>query len=115
MYSARLEKAFELADKCWEKAYNIEPIFVEKYLALAEKLLEERHTVTGDLFRAYCTDNGLKRPPRLHPNVWVSGVRVVNQLVWMEPVTKVEPKEGHNHMNTVTLWRSTIYRGAENA
>ena len=115
MASVRLEKAFELADRCWESAYNREPIFVERYLELAEQLLTQRNIVTGDAFRSYCTDNGLQRPRTLHPNVWVSGVRVLNNLGWTTPIKKVEPTEGHNHMNTVTLWQSELFRGGPNA
>jgi hypothetical protein len=30
-------------------------------------------------------------------------------LDWIEPTGKVEPVKMHNHMPTVTLWRSKIY------
>jgi hypothetical protein len=110
MTTERMEKALALADKCWEKAYAVAPEFVETYLELAEELLTFKPLVTGDEFREYCSKKGLRRPPTLHPNVWVSGVRVLNKgFGWTEPVTKVEPVKAHNHMPSVTLWRSKLY------
>ena len=109
MLSPRMENALDLANKCWEKAYAVEPEFVEKYLALSEQLLTQKPLVTGDEFREYCRDNGLRRPSALHPNVWVSGVRVLKHLGWLERVGKVEPVKAHNHMPSVTLWKSKIY------
>jgi len=108
--SERIDNALALADKCWEKAYKTAPAFVERYLELAEELLIKKHVVTGDEFREYCRNNGLHRPAALHPNVWVSGVRVLNKgFGWTVSVGKVEPVKSHNHMPSVTLWRSTIY------
>ena len=105
----RMENALELADKCWEKAYNVEPQFVERYLELAERLLTQKPLVTGDEFREHCRNNGLHRPSSLHPIVWVSGVRALNLVGWTERAGTVEPIKAHNHMPSVTLWRSTIY------
>lgn len=110
MGTERMDNALALADKCWEKAYNVAPEFVEGYLSLAEELLVSKPLVTGDEFREFCSKRGLRRPASLHPNVWVSGVRALNKgFGWIEPVTKVEPVKSHNHMPSVTLWRSRIY------
>jgi hypothetical protein len=107
--SRRIENAMGLAEKCWEKAISVNPEFVEKYLELSEELLSSKPQVTGDEFREHCADNGLRRPPNLHPNVWVSGVRALKAIGWIEPIAKVEPVKMHNHMPVVTLWRSTIF------
>lgn len=111
MTTARMEHAMELADKCWEKAYKASPQFVERYLELAEQLLTSKPIITGDEFREYCRNNGLHRPAELHPNVWVSGVRTLKLIGWVARVGKVEPIKSHNHMPSVTLWKSTIYGG----
>jgi len=108
MISERMSTALILADKCWEKAYSVEPEFVEQYLAFAEELLMSKREVQGDAFRSYCKDRGLVRPKSLHPNVWVSGVRALSQIGWIDRIGKVEPTQLHNHMPTVTLWRSTL-------
>lgn len=114
MPSARLLNAFKQAEECWERAVAVDPEFVEMYLELAQCLLEANEVVTGDAFRSFCAQRGLRRPPTLHPNTWVSGVNVLRNLGWVTPITKVEPKGMHNHMNSVTLWKSTIYTGAPN-
>jgi len=111
MTSARMDAALKLADKCWEKANKSNPEFVERYLELAEELLITKPLVTGDEFREYCRDNKLLRPAALHPNVWVSGVRVLKLLGWITPVQKVEPVKTHNHMPSVTQWRSEVFYG----
>ena len=107
--SIRMELALELADKCWSKANNTNPEFVERYLELAEELLSSKPLVTGDEFREYCARSGLRRPKGLHPNVWVSGVRALKSLGWIHPVKKVEPVKAHNHMPSVTQWRSSFF------
>lgn len=110
MTSQRMTEALALADKCWKKAYTAEPEFVEDYLACAESLLVAKPTVTGDEFREACRLRGIRRPAGLHPNVWVSGVRALSKgFGWIEPVGYVEPVKSHNHMPTVTLWRSRIF------
>lgn len=108
--SPRMEAALDLADKCWEKASNTNPEFVERYLTLAEELLIIKPQVTGDEFREHCANNHLFRPANLHPNVWVSGVRALKSLGWITPIQKVEPVKAHNHMPSVTLWRSEVFR-----
>jgi hypothetical protein len=117
MNSVRMENAMNLAETCWEKAMARNPDFVERYLELAEELLSSKLKVTGDEFREYCAKNGLNRPPNLHPNVWVSGVRALQTIGWISRLGKVEPVKMHNHMPSVTLWRSEIFgskqRGAE--
>lgn len=105
----RMERALVMADKCWEKANNTAPEFVERYLELAEELLATKPAVRGDEFRSYCMRHKLKRDHRLHPNVWVSGVRALHSLGWISPIRKVEPVELHNHMPSVTLWRSEVF------
>lgn len=113
--SRRLERAFALADLCWAKAKSVEPEFVEMYIEYALECLERTPYVKGDTFRSYCLDRGLRLPKSLHPNTWVSGVGFLKKTGWLEEVAKVEPTEGHNHMNTVTLWRSTVYIGVNYA
>lgn len=109
MMHERMVNALELADKCWGKAYHTSPEFVKRYIELAEALLTERLVVTGDEFRAYCSQHGLYRHPYLHPNVWVSGVRFLHKgLGWITPIRKVEPVKMHNHMPSVTEWRSNL-------
>lgn len=112
VFSERMDNALDLADKCWEKAYKAAPIFVMRYLELAEQLLESKPQVTGDEFRDYCARNKLFRPVELHHNVWVSGVRALQTLGWITRAGKVEPCKMHNHMPSVTLWRSELYTGA---
>ena len=51
-------------------------------------------------------------PNKLHHNTWVSGVRALQEIGWIEPITKVEPVQSHNHMDSVTLWRSKIFGDA---
>lgn len=107
----RMENALALADKCWTRANQTCPEFVENYFYLAEKLLMTKPVVTGDEFREYCAQNRLYRPKEMHPNVWMSGVRALRAVGWISPLAKVEPVKNHNHMPTVTLWRSEVYHG----
>jgi hypothetical protein len=107
----RLEEAMLLADKCWGKACFAEPQFVEEYLSVAEYVLIHRPIVMGDEFREQCRERGLMLPQSLHHNTWVSGVRALNIIGWIEPIQKVAPEQRHNHMETVTLWRSQIFGG----
>jgi len=65
--------------------------------------------VFGDEFREFCSNHKVYRPKTLHPNVWVSGVRALKTLGWIIPLGKVEPTKAHNHMPSVTQWRSTLY------
>jgi hypothetical protein len=104
--SERMENAMELAEKCWEKAYKVEPDFVERYLELAEQLLLSKPV---DEFREYCANNKLHRPSTLHPNVWVSGVRALKSIGWLVHDGYVTPTKSHNHMPSVSKWKSTIY------
>lgn len=105
----RMSNALELADKCWGKAYNRAPDFVEAYLDLAQNLLTSKAAVTGDEFREHCRVNCLFRPPELHHNVWVSGVRALELMGWITKIKKVEPVKMHNHMPSVTYWRSNLF------
>jgi len=41
--------------------------------------------------------------------VWVSGVRALQFLGWIYPMGKVEPTKAHNHMPSVTRWRSLLF------
>lgn len=105
----RMKNALELADKCWEKASRTNPEFVEKYLELAEQLLVSKPVVLGDEFRDNCNKNSLSRPPNVHPNIWVSGVRALKTIGWIAHDGYTTPTKSHNHMPTVSVWRSTIY------
>ncbi len=105
----RMENALALADKCWEKANKSNPEFVERYLELAEQLLTSKPVVLGDEFREHCGKNLLFRPKELHPNVWVSGVRALKSLGWVEHQGYTTPTKSHNHMPSVSVWRSMIY------
>jgi len=105
----RMEAALALADQCWGRANRIKPEFVERYLELAEQLLLTKPEVSGDEFREYCAIHGLYRPEELHHNTWVSAVRVLQLVGWIRPIGKIEPQKNHNHMETVTMWRSQIY------
>ena len=105
----RMEQALAMADKCWQKANALHPEFVERYLQLAEQLLTQKPLVTGDEFKDHCRNNHLFRPIDLHSNVWVSGVRALHRMGWIAPVRKVEPVKSHNHMPSVTLWRSEFF------
>ena len=107
--SDRMKQALIMADKCWGKAYRSSPTFVERYLEIMQNFLLERPFVMGDEFRAQCDINELKLPSNLHHNTWVSGARAMQQIGWISPLSKVEPVHSHNHMPSVTLWRSNIY------
>lgn len=109
MTSTRMENALALADKCWAKAYKVEPAFVERYLELAEDLLSQKPAVLGDEFREHCANNMLFRPKTLHPNVWVSGVRALKSLGWVTHQGYTTPTKSHNHMPSVSVWHSNIY------
>lgn len=108
-YSERMENAIELAAKCWTSAIQKEPDFVISYLKFAETLLLAKPKVLGDEFRSYCLENKLYRPTSLHHNVWVSGVKALQNLGWIYPIGKVTPTQPHNHMTDVTLWKSMIF------
>lgn len=107
--SDRMTNALLLADKCWERANKTAPEFVEEYLRIAEEKLRTVSTIRGEEFKKICAQNGLRRPPELHPNTWVSGVRVLKNLGWITAMYSVPPEDRHNHMPSVTLWRSNVY------
>ena len=107
--SERMDSALALADKCWSKASRTNPEFVERYLELAEELLVSKPVVLGDEFREYCGKKLLFRPKELHPNVWVSGVRTLKTLGWVSHQGYTPPTKSHNHMPSVSVWRSMIY------
>ncbi|NBW17494.1 MAG: hypothetical protein EBR82_56890 [Caulobacteraceae bacterium] len=109
-FSERMVEALELADKCWAKARSTCPEFVEQYLFVAEDLLHHKSLIRGDEFREACRKAHVFRPSELHHNVWVSGVRTLKLIGWISEMGKVEPEAMHNHMPTVTLWRSNLYR-----
>lgn len=104
-----MENAMALAQKCWNKTMAKEPSFAEQYIELAEQLLLSKPVVIGDEFRAYCAKNGLFRPATLHPNVWVSGVRALQNIGWIHHTGYTVPTKTHNHMPRVSLWTSMIY------
>ncbi|MBC8158971.1 MAG: hypothetical protein H8E94_06540 [Alphaproteobacteria bacterium] len=106
--SERMAHAMELANRCFEKAVCTEPDFVERYFELAEQHLLTKPIVTGDEFRKVCKEKGLRRPGSLHHNVWVSGVRALQIIGWITKIDVVVPREQHNHMPTVTRYRSNL-------
>ena len=112
-HTERMKYALQLANKCWGRAYRTEPQFVERYLELAEELLQGRMLVTGDQFKDYCHQNMLHLPRTLHHNTWVSGVSAIETIGWIDAVGKAEPTKTHNHMNDVTIWKSMIFDGAK--
>lgn len=96
-----------LLDTTW----TAHPEFIEQYLTLSRQLLLSKAFVQGDEFCAYCRAHGLELPPGVSHNVWVGLPRVLwKKYAWIEPRGKVEPQQMHNHMPTVTLWRSLIFR-----
>jgi hypothetical protein len=105
----RMDNAYNLASKCWAKAYASHPAFVVEYFQLANNLLREKPLVRGEEFKDNCKQHGVRLPAKLHHNTWVSGVRALFLIGWIHPVKKVEPVKGHNHMSSVTLWRSNLY------
>jgi hypothetical protein len=107
----RMENALNLAKQCWQKAYRKDPKFVGQYLLYAEKLLSSMPVVLGDEFCDYCKVNLLFLPEALHHNTWVSGVRMLQTIGWIVPITKVVPEKMHNHMDSVTMWKSVLYDG----
>jgi hypothetical protein len=109
MNDTRMEHAIALAEKCWEKASRLEPEFVERYLELSAELLMSKPVVLGDEFREYCGKHLLFRPSTLHPNVWVSGVRALKTIGWIQHQGYTTPTKLHNHMPSVSMWRSMIY------
>lgn len=109
--SARMEHAMSLADACWGKAYRTAPKFVETYFDLMETYLLRNQYIRGDEPRKVAAVNKLRRPKSLHHNTWPSGVRALMLLGWIEKVEDVTPQEAHNHMPTVSRWRSMIYGG----
>lgn len=108
--TTRMEHAILLANDCWEKMSVKHPEFVEAYLEIAHDLLESKYMVQGDEFRDACRRAGLFLPPGVHPNAgWVSGVNALKNLGWISRIGDSEPTKPHNHMRTVTLWRSELY------
>lgn len=95
----------------WGSAWGSAPDFAEGYLSYCRELLLVRQVVQGSEFREYCARRGLIRPATLHHNIWVGGPRMLQKIGWVEPVGTVEPTHTHNHMRTVTLWRSLLFSG----
>jgi hypothetical protein len=111
----RMDNAIVLADKCWKKVSRTNPDFVIRYLELAQEVLATKPLVLGDEFRDYCRDNKLFLPETLHHNTWVSGVRALNLIGWIEHKGYTEPLKGHNHMPQVSLWKSNLFEGGWNS
>lgn len=95
-----------LAEKCIAFA---DTDFREQYLEHVRELLTMKPEVTGDEFKAYCVKKGLRLPVGHHHNVWVSCVPALEKMGWIEFVKKVNPLQIHNHMESVSLWRSMLY------
>jgi len=103
-----MKNAIALADKCWEKAVAVAPDFVERYFEINEQYLMSRSIVNGDEFTKACRRKGLQAPKGVHSNVWVSGVRALTSVGWITKIDKVVPLEAHNHMPSVTRYRSNL-------
>jgi hypothetical protein len=110
-----MEYAMRMADACLDKAMRVSPDFVQRYLMVAEALLRAYPEVPGDRFRKVCAECKVFLPKELHHNTWVSLVRFVAKLGWMFDNGKITPSERHNHMPSVTQWRSMIYDGGNHA
>ena len=111
--SMRMQFAMALADKCFEKATRAAPEFVASYLEIVEQYLTEREYVNGDEFTKVCRLKRLRKPACLHSNVWVSAPRFLVKLGWVTPLGKVVPQEHHNHMPSVTRYRSNLAQQKE--
>ena len=107
--SERMDRAMASGAGLWTKSVVLYPDFVASYLGFSEELLLSKAVVRGDEFRAYCGKRGLKLPEGLNHNVWVSGPKALEKLGWIEKIGIAEPTKMHNHMQTVTLWRSLLY------
>ena len=105
--SERMSNAMALADKCWVKAMETDPVFVQQYLETSERLLKIRAVVNGDIFCKTCRLKNITEPSQ--SNAWVSGPRVLEKLGWITKIGKVVPQEAHNHMPVVTQYRSNLY------
>jgi hypothetical protein len=105
-----MEMAMARGASLFAKAMATKPAFVEGYLEFSEELLLSKEFVRGDEFKEYCTRRGLIKPAALDSNIWVSGPQALARLGWIERVKLVEPEHMHNHMRTVTLWRSLLFR-----
>lgn len=105
MTDNRMENAMRLADKCWAKVMAVSPEFVEGYLQVASDYLSDKSFVRGSELRQACLRAGLRLPDGLHHNTWVSGVRALSIIGWLEKHGYAKPVELHNHMNSVTVWR----------
>ena len=110
----RMEHAIVLADKCWKKVSSTHPDFVMRYLELSWDLLLNKPIVLGDEFREHSRNNRLYLPSTLHHNTWVSGVRALNLIGWIEHKGYTTPTKGHNHMPQVSLWQSKLFEGGWN-
>jgi len=113
MSNERMEQAVALADKCWEKVSKVHPEFVIRYLELAHELLSKKPLVRGDEFRDYCRNNRLHLPKTLHHNTWVSGVRALSSVGWIEHKGYTTPTKMHNHMPQVSVWGSKLFNGGD--
>tara|TARA_R110000772_G_scaffold21303_3_gene58713 strand:+ start:248 stop:610 length:363 start_codon:yes stop_codon:yes gene_type:complete len=109
--SERMAHAMHLAEKVWRKAVAEEPNFVRRYLEVSEKLLCEKQFVRGDEFKKACVLAKVTLPRTLHPNTWVSGPRCLQKSEWMRKYSDVTPEEAHNHMPSVSLWKSLLFAG----
>jgi len=107
--SERMDNAMLLGERCWARAMEASPAFVAQYLAVSEALLLSQPDVTGDLFKRACDLSQIRLPDGLHHNVWVSGPKSLKSIGWIEEIDTVIPTSPHNHMRSVTRWRSLLY------
>lgn len=105
MVDSRMENAMRLADKCWGKAMAVSPDFVRAYLEVADAYLSDKVFIRGSELRRACSSAGVQLPDGLHHNTWVSGVRALSLMGWIQKHGYAKPVELHNHMNSVAVWR----------
>ena len=105
MIDSRMENAMRLADTCWAKAMAVSPDFVRAYLEVADTYLSDKAFIRGSELRRACSRAGVQLPDGLHHNTWVSAVRALSLMGWIQKHGDAKPVERHNHMNSVTVWR----------
>ena len=103
MIDSRMENAMKLADTCWAKAMAVSPDFVRAYLEVADTYLSDKAFIRGSELRRACSRAGVQLPDGLHHNTWVSAVRALSLMGWIQKHSYAKPVERHNHMNSVTL------------
>lgn len=88
-------------------ADNADPLWKYYYGELASILLTEQQYVSGDDLKYFCRMRGLWEPDT--HNRWGSMLAVLTSKGWIEPLNVIKPHRNHNHMNSVTFYRSTLF------